>query len=212
MKALDQYINEALVKNHIVINNNYVDFKLPSGNLWATCNLGANSPEEYGNYYMWASYRDNSKDNCCWENVPFNDGEDVYSSSALSFWENKFLKNNILLPSNDAANIELKSNWFIPTEKDFEELLARTNYRWTTYNDVKGYMFTAGDEQMFIPAAGFRYDNTTDSDNLHGKLWSSTLNPYKGWLAANLTFGSGDILMDYSHRCNGLSIRPILKK
>lgn len=95
MKTLDQYISEALVKNHIdVIKYPYVDLGLPSGTLWATCNLGASSPEEYGEYYMWGSVKDNSDDDCSWKNYPFNDGYEGFDGDAWETNKDKIIDKN----------------------------------------------------------------------------------------------------------------------
>lgn len=212
MKNLNTYISEALVKKHIIVNNEYVDLGLESGNLWAKCNLGANNPEEFGKYYMWGSIQNNDKQSCDWPNTPFNDGKNDYSiTTYLENKKNIVDSNGILLPENDAAYVELGDKWCMPTKKDFEELLNSTTQKWCDFKGVKGVKFTSkkNDNTLFIPAGGLKQKQTSGLDGAC-ELWSSTLSTYAG-CAERLYFKYRNKWIQGMARCFGLPIRPVYK-
>ena len=134
-----------------------VDLGLPSGTLWATMNVGANSITDYGNYYQYGK------------------GADDYSvTSGQSVYEGI---ENPLAESADTATQVWGGNWHTPTSTQFQELTANTTYEWTTINGVNGGKFTAKDgsgNYIFIPAAGTHSEGSLDGVNVWGNIWSST--------------------------------------
>ena len=129
----------------------YVDLGLPSGTLWATCNVGANAPEEYGDYFAWG------------ETAP----KDVYNWSTYQYYDGSNLAKytgsdglTTLLPEDDAATTNWGNEWRMPTKEEWQELLDNTTNKWTTQNGVNGRLFTGSNgNSLFLPAVGFRWDD-----------------------------------------------------
>ena len=190
----------------------YVDLGLPSGLLWATCNVGADTPEDYGDYFAWGETQ--PKDTYNWSTYQYCNG----SSSTLtkycnnsSYGYNGFTDNlTTLLPEDDAATANWGNGWRMPTKEEFQELYNNTTVTWTQQNGVNGRLFTASNgNSLFLPAAGCRRDSSLYSAGSLGYGWSSSLlagTPTNAWL---LYFGSGSYSMrDYDRGC-GRSVRPV---
>ncbi|MGN1259633.1 MAG: SUMF1/EgtB/PvdO family nonheme iron enzyme, partial [Alloprevotella sp.] len=163
---------------------------------WATCNVGANTPEEYGNYYAWGETSPKSsydEDNCkTWECSMGDIGGD---------------------PEYDAARANWGSNWRLPTDAEFEELIDNCDYQWTTQNGVAGVRFTSkrNGNSIFFPAAGWRIVSFTDAAGERGNYWSSTPS-FDGdtQFASGLYFDSGgSAYTDGDNRDFGRQIRPV---
>ena len=167
----------------------YVDLGLPSGTLWATCNVGADTPESYGDYFDWGETQ--PKDYYDWSTYQHGNWNGSYykltkycNQSAYGY--NGFADNLIVLqPSDDAATANWGDGWCMPTEVQWNELYQNTNNKWTTQNGVNGWLFTASNgDSLFLPAAGFRWDDVLDNVGLDGFYWSSSLftdNPSNAW-------------------------------
>ena len=170
--------------------NDYVDLGLPSGLLWATCNVGANVPEEYGDYFAWG------------ETTP----KDTYTEENYTYSENP-----AILPSNhDAATANWGGGWRMPTQAEFEELYNNTTNEWTTQNGVIGCLFTAANgNSLFLPAAGFRVRSGLYGAGSFGYYWLSSLDtdyPNDAWL---LYFNPVYCGMGSGGRDAGQSVRPV---
>jgi uncharacterized protein (TIGR02145 family) len=192
--------------------DDYVDLGLPSGLLWATCNVGAYTPEEYGDYFAWGETQ--PKDTYNWSTYQYCMG----SSSTLtkycsnsSYGYNGFTDDlTTLLPEDDAATANWGSGWRMPTKAEWQELLDNTTVTWTTQNGVSGRLFTAANgNSLFLPAAGYRSgSNLYDAGSL-GDYWSSSLytdNPIYAW---NFYFNSGSYNMNGYLRLYGFTVRPV---
>ena len=140
-------------------DHGYVDLGLPSGLLWATCNVGAETAEEYGDYFAWGETQ--PKDYYYWSTYQYCNG----SSSTLTKYCNNssngyngYTDNlTTLLPEDDAATANWGSDWRMPTNEEWQELYNNTTVTWTTRNGVDGRLFTASNgNSLFLPAAGFR--------------------------------------------------------
>ena len=193
-KLTEISINE-LTESVSANGHEYVDLGLSVK--WATCNVGANTPEEYGNYYAWgetstkSSYDD---DNCkSWERSM----SDIRGNS-----------------SYDAARANWGSNWRLPTASEFEELIDNCDYQLTTQNGVEGMRFTSkrNGNSIFLPAAGWRYGTSLDDAGGYGIYWSST--PYEGdtqfayYLFFNL---GGSATTGWIRRDGGQPVRPVVE-
>ncbi len=192
----------------------WVDLGLPSGLLWAECNLGATKPEEYGDYYAWGET--STKEVYTWETYMYCTAVDEEG------WVKTLSKYNTdsvygtpdhlttLQPSDDVATQKLGDGARMPTETDWRELIANTSSRWTTENGVYGRKLTAANgKSLFFPAAG-----TSDGSGLHyaggfGVYWSSSLYadyPYNAWgFAFYLSYQS--VYRD--DRLYGFSVRAV---
>ena len=190
----------------------YVDLGLPSGLLWATCNIGADAPEDYGFYFAWGETQ--PKDNYDWNTYQYCNG----SSSTLTKYCNKsnygyngFTDNlTTLLPEDDAATANWGSDWRMPTKEEFQELYNNTTVTWTTQNGVNGRLFTASNgNSLFLPAAGCRYDGSLNDVGSYGYYWSSSLDtdyPRDAWY---FDFGWDYYGMFSGYRSFGQSVRPV---
>ena len=140
-----------------------VDLGLPSGTKWANMNLGASSPEDYGDYYSWGetSTKTNYSDGAGYQYYGLNIGAD----------------GNIRITDNDVAYIKMKpiNDWCLPTSSEYDELLNGNycRWEWTTLNDVSGYKVTSKmavytDRSIFMPASGFVVGNTNSYSYSYG--------------------------------------------
>ena len=197
-----------------VIEHAYVDLGLPSGLLWATCNVGAHAPEEYGDYFAWGETT--PKDIYNWGTYQYCMGSS--SSTMTKYCNNSEYGYNgftddltTLEPSDDAATANWGGGWRMPTKAEFEELYNNTTMTWTTQNSVNGRLFTASNgNSLFLPAAGYRYYSSLYDAGSYGFYWSSSLStdyPNSSWA---FRFDSGNYNMhDISRRCYGQSVRPV---
>ncbi|MBQ8761339.1 MAG: hypothetical protein IJZ06_07965 [Bacteroidales bacterium] len=181
----------------------YVDLGLPSGLKWATCNVGATTPEEYGNYYAWGETT--TKDTYTEENSL------TYGVSISKLQTQGIIDGNgNLTPSYDAATANWGGGWRMPTEEEMNELLDHCKWEWTEVNGVKGArVIGANEKSIFLPAAGRRYGSSLYYTGRGGTYWNSTPNG-NDYSAYYLYFDDGDepeIWNDY--RNGGQTVRPI---
>ena len=138
------------------MNHDYVDLGLPSGTLWATCNVGANVPEEYGDYFAWGETRPKSE--YSWENYKYCKGEKQYTKYCCDsdFGFNGFTDNlTVLQPEDDAATVNWGNGWCMPTDDQWKELLENTRSKWAKRKGIVGRLFIASNgKSLFLPAAG----------------------------------------------------------
>ena len=190
----------------------YVDLGLPSGLLWATCNIGADSPEDYGDYFAWGETR--PKDTYNWTTYQYCMGSSntltKYCNDA-SYGYNGFTDNlTVLEASDDAATAQWGNGWRMPTQAECQELLNNTTNIWTTQNGVNGRLFTATNgNSLFLPAAGYRRGSSLYDAGTYGFYWSSSLYTVYPGGAWYLYFHSSDCYMDYFNRYYGFTVRPV---
>lgn len=148
----------------------YVDLGLPSGTLWATCNLGADSPEDIGDYYAWGETA--AKDVYDWKTYRYC----VYVNGCYEMTKYCIADGlTVLEPGDDAARASWGDNWRMPTREEWEELYQNTSCIAVTQNGVDGMLLTGmNGNSIFLPTTGYRIDNELVSDAL-GIYWSSTL-------------------------------------
>ena len=193
----------------------YVDLGLPSGTLWATCNIGANAPEGYGDYIAWGETQ--PKDTYNWSTYQYCNGGDGWNTltkycNDSNFGYNGFTDNQTtLLPEDDAATANWGSDWRMPTKEEWEELYNNTTMTWTMQNGVSGRLFTASNgNSLFLPAAGYRSDSYLDNAGSDGYYWSSSLyTDYPSYNAWEFYFRSGSYLMIDVNRNLGRSVRAV---
>ena len=206
-------LNEINMMPTMEVTIPYVDLGLPSGLLWARCNVGANTPEGYGDYFAWGEVhpKDYSYE---WNTYQHCNGR---PRTLIKYCTNPSFGNGgyadyltILLPKDDVAAANWGNGWRMPTKEEWQELLNYTTHIWTTQNGVNGSLFTASNGySLFLPAAGGR-----GADNLYGAgndgyYWSSslyTLNPSSAWKYFFYSNGS-DMAIDV--RYSGFTVRPV---
>jgi hypothetical protein len=203
-------------------DHEYVNLGLPSGVLWATCNVGADSPEEYGDYFAWGETE--PKDNYDWDSYKWMTGgmfskegvnkytiADYHISEVWYDSNGKFIGDNktILELSDDAANVNWGGDWRMPTIEDRDELRTECTWTWTTKNGVNGYTVTGPNgNSIFLPAAGYRFGSYLYEAGSDGIYWSSSLYSDYSGCAYSLVFNSD--FVDYYSRCEGYPVRPVI--
>lgn len=189
---------------------------------WAACNLGASKPEEYGGYYQWAGVEDVTSTEIYLgiSNCPYHTGSSDNSgwykyipSDKPSYWypAGEPDKKTVLDPEDDAAHAKLGGSWYMPTSEDFKELQDNCDVEWTTLNGVYGRRFTSrkNGNRIFLPAAGCRTANSSNSVGSQGNYWSSSLHTEAPDHAYYFIFGSDEVRANISYRYYGQSVRPI---
>ena len=192
----------------------YVDLGLPSGTLWATCNVGASSPEDYGNYIAWGER--STKSTYDWSTYNWCNGSKTTMTkycTKSSYGNNGFTDNKKELdPEDDAASV-WGSAWRMPSQEQFEELInsSYTTTEWTTQNGVNGRLITSksNGNSIFLPAAGYRSNSSLIYAGSGGAYWSRTLNESDPGYALDLGFDSSYISSYDSYRYYGRSVRPV---
>jgi hypothetical protein len=167
----------------------YVDLGLSVK--WATCNVGATKPEDYGDYFAWG------------ETAP----KSTYSSSNYSYSDN-----TTTLPlKNDAANVNWGGDWRMPTKEEQDELRTECTWVWETMNGVEGYtVIGPNGRSIFLPATGFRANSDLNNAGTYGYYWSSSLYVERPGYASLLAFVSERVDWSATDIYGGLTIRPVL--
>lgn len=203
-----------------------VDMGLPSGLKWASYNLGATKPEEFGDYYAWGEVAPRSE-NFTWEAYKFYTGMNEYSNVELSKYFSSVDNLKILQLGeksgetvDDAARARLGGKWRMPTEEDFKELYINCDilHGFTTYNGVTGFKFVNTEHPekwIFLPAAGCLGDDTLKPGTSYLRYWSSTRHDVEK-CAACLRFyvesGGSLASINFDTRYFGFSIRPVCEE
>ena len=193
----------------------YVDLGLPSGTKWATCNVGANSPEEYGDYFAWGETK--PKSTYDWSTYKWCNGSSKTMTKYCTrsdYGYNGFTDNlTELQPEDDAATANWGSGWQMPSLDQIKELLnsSYTTTKWTQLNGVKGRMITSksNGNSIFLPYAGGRRDGELYYAGNHGNYWSSSLYPSYDYDACYLYFGSDFWSWSGNYRSYGHSVRAV---
>ena len=197
--------------NHPTNNHEYVDLGLSVK--WATCNVGATKPEEYGDYFAWGEVE--PKDEYSWStykwcNGSYNSLTKYNNSSSYGTVDNK----TVLEAADDAATANWGGAWRMPTKEEQDELRENCTWTWTTENGVNGYRVTSNkegytDKSLFLPAAGYRNDSSLYSAGSNGFYCSSSLYTDDPYYAYGLYSGSGYLYWDGITRHYGQSVRPV---
>ncbi len=199
-------------------NYEYVDLGLTSGTLWATCNVGATSPEAYGDYFAWG------------ETIPHQanaDGDTIYNWSTYKHCNGSYItltkyctnstygtvdNQTTLEAADDAVTANWGGTWRMPTRAEQDELCSECTWTWTTLNGVNGYRVTSKEDtskSIFLPAAGYRDESGLVSAGSYGYYWSSSLRESYPNCAWYLNFLSGRHGTSYSNRYYGYTVRPV---
>lgn len=215
----------ALVTPFVIISVNqyhshdYVDLGLSVK--WATCNVGADKPENYGDYYAWGEIE--TKSDYSLSTYKYCNGElnKITKYCNISFFGNNgFTDNKTKLDLNDdVAHVKWGDNWRMPTKAEFEELLSNCTWTWSQQNGVTGYIVTSNktgytNRSIFLPATGYRVDTSLIQDGAWGSYFSSSLStdyPSDAYacqigLNSNLTI---QVTMQANGRMSGLPVRPV---
>ena len=192
----------------------YIDLGLPSGTLWATMNIGASCPEDYGDYFAWGETT--PKDYYDWSTYQWcNGSENTLSKYCTnSSYGNEGFTDNLteLDPEDDAATANWGAEWRMPSPEQIQELLNNCSRQWTKRNGVKGRLFTSkiNGASLFLPAAGYRYGSNLNNAGSYGYYWLRVLNSSTPNYAYNLYFNSGSVAFnEIGYRINARSVRAV---
>lgn len=167
----------------------WVDLGLPSGIKWATCNVGANYPAEYGNYYAWG---------------------EVVSKRSSNMSNYTYLENPTNLPASADVAAKLSNGWRMPTKKEIAELKNYCKVTSSTINDTNGLLFTGPNgNSIFLPFAGYRSGSELLNAGFYGFYWTSSINTEDKNSVWYLDIGSGKAGISTCYREYGRSIRPV---
>ena len=204
-------------------SHEWVDLGLPSKNKWATCNVGADKPEAYGDYFAWGET--SSKSDYSWSTYKYGtalnqltkycniaaQGKDGYTDASNPDIGGILTE---LLKEDDAARANWHGEWRMPTQADFNELITCTTSMWTNdYNGtgVEGRIFKGyNGNSIFLPAAGGKSEYSSNSAGTKGLYWSSTLIMDYPHGAYQLTFDNSEAWRGETDRDCGHTVRPII--
>lgn len=203
---------------------------------WATCNVGATKPEEYGDYYAWgetepyykvgyaqespqAHWKDGYSAGYGWSTYKYCKGSTSTTLTKYcndsSYGKNAYTDTKTTLdPDDDVAHVKWGGDWRMPTKDEFTELLNDCTWTWDMLNGVDGYRVTSNksgytDRSIFLPAAGFRWGMNLSRVGSYGYYMSSSLytdSPDGAW---DVYFVSGSHNTSSSSRYSGQSVRPV---
>ena len=190
--------------------HDYVDLGLPSGLKWATCNVGATTPEGYGDYFAWGET--SPKDNYDWSTYKYCNGSQITLTKYNADSSRGSVDNKTTLDlSDDAARANWGDNWRMPTYAEIKELINNCKWTWTNQNGVNGYKVTSktNGNSIFLPAAGDRRGTSVSGVGSYGHYWSSSLYESDPSRPYFLGFKSGNVDWYYNFRDYGLTIRAV---
>lgn len=201
------------------INNNgydYVDLGLPSGTLWATCNVGASKPSESGLYFQWGDKQGYTEGQ-----IGIGDGKKKFALDWSDYkWGEspnftKYKRDGAMLElEDDAAHVNMGGSWHMPTPNQIKEFLSNTTSTWTTLDGVNGRLFISkkdSSKSIFIPAIGIAWEGSVYGSRDGGFIWSSTLNNGGIGNGQVLAYCSDSVsLFSYVGRFDGLPIRGVI--
>ncbi len=203
----------------------WVDLGLPSGTLWATCNVGAKNPEDFGVYFAWGETK--PKEDFSWATYIYCLGT---ANSLTKYCHDRSIGHDgfadmlsELLPEDDAATVNWGEDWQMPSQAQLEELYNRDNTTqiFTTQNDVDGWLITSKSNggKLFLPAAYNQYMAPDGNIRINlGGYWSRSLNTsdshtaYVQRISYTRPWDFNDTQGTNDYRYQGHSVRPVLKK
>ena len=157
---------------------------------WASHNVGASSPEDFGGYYAWCETEEKSD----------------YSLKTCKYYQGS----NISGTQYDVAHVKWGGSWRMPTLDEIIELMYNCSWKWTTYNGVKGQLVTGPNgNSIFLPAAGYRYRTSVGYVGYGGYYWSAPHYETAGYSAYYLHFSSLMNVCSHENRGRGCTVRPV---
>lgn len=182
---------------------------------WASWNIGASKPEEYGDYYAWGETA--AKSEYSWTTYKWRRDDDSLISKYCNIAgygtaDNKFT----LEMSDDVARQDWEGEWRIPTMKEVLELQDYCSWTWTTLNGVNGYEVTGKktgytDKSIFLPAAGYLQSTDINDIGVKGFYWISSVDENDPFCAYSLQLRSFLVVAGDCYRQYGISVRPVSK-
>lgn len=190
----------------------YVDLGLPSGTLWATCNVGASSPEESGDYFAWGETQ--AKTTYDWSHYILCEGNSITLTAYCTSTKYGTVDGiSELASSHDAATTRWGKAWCMPTDAQARELLSSgyTRITRTTINDIDGFVISSlsGDASIFLPAAGTISGTNLSAKGDVGYYWTKSLQTGDSSSARYMFLDFYSANTDKMLRTSGCPIRPV---
>ena len=193
----------------------YVDLGLPSGIKWATVNVGALRPDDYGKYYSWGE-AENKAGNHYWTNYKWGSYDSLSkycNDDRIGTVDNK----SQLELEDDAARANWGGKWRMPTKEELEELRDNCTWTWHQWPNpnggaVNGFLFTSktNGNTIFIPAAGAHGDSPNPrAMGYSANYWSSTLDTTNPIVAHSMDFTTSAVTIKFTNRYMGCTIRAV---
>ena len=215
-RAVDEQSDKPVLADDLngntVNGHEWVDLGLPSGLKWATCNVGASSPDEYGDYFAWGET--SPKSEYKWDNYLFrlsgNSGSNVTFSKYNTEGSHGTTDNKKRLDlMDDAASATWGGSWRMPTTAEQEELRTECIWTWTTLKGKNGYKVTSktNGNSIFLPAAGERDGVKLYGNHTFGRYWSASLDSSNEAYSINFYLDTVYSYCDF--RCYGYPVRPV---
>ena len=192
------------------------------GPYWATTNIGAENPEDYGYYFWWGDTVGYKCEGDAWVATDGSSSSYSFSSGNTPTYnkdiatlqsEGWITADSVLVPEHDAAHVHWGGNWRMPTKQELSDLDSKCDWTWTTVNGVNGYVVKGKGAyalaSIFLPCAGYGNGTSLYYAGSYGYYWSSVpASGYNGIYAWGLIFNSGYHYYHY-YRYNGQSVRPV---
>lgn len=211
----NQNMNNIGFSSYAETSKEYVDLGLPSGTLWATCNIGATKPEESGFYFAWGETMPKKiYDWSTYKWTKLNSEGDIDSLIRYNFNKTYGVVDSIstLFPKDDAAIVNLGKDWRMPTKEEIVELYENCKYCWTEINGVSGAKFTSSNgNSIFLPAAGTQESFVYNEGNV-GYYWTSSFDGDTAAYVLYFYFHSEEATSGKTVRFIGVPIRPVRSK
>lgn len=220
--------NEGMVQQTNNKKNNYEYVDLGLSVKWATCNMGAEKPEDSGDYFAWGEA--GTKSTFKWDNYKFRISGNSYQDLTFSKYNTDPARGSVdsitvLAHTDDVAHVRWGGNWRMPTIEEFQELIDNCTWTWTELNDSfkSGYIVKSNipgytDRSIFLPAAGWKGEELS-LQGMFGCYWTASLNSHQPFSARRVEFAANQEMMALSSgtinstfsasRANGLSVRPV---
>lgn len=192
-----------------IASHDYVDLGLSVK--WATCNLDATKPEEFGNYYAWGETALDSV--YSWDAYKYGTDFDALTKYCNNSSYGTVDNLTTLEAADDAATANWGSEWRMPTIDEWKELISDCTWKWVSLNEIDGYEVKSSKNgnTLFLPAASCRRAEDLGFPSAHGCYWSSSLGTDNPSGAQSVFFYSGDHYTGNSSRCYLQTIRPVSK-
>jgi hypothetical protein len=204
---------DQLVSYEYITKHEYTDLGLTSGTLWANTNVGADSPEGYGDYFAWGETKGfySGKDYFDVSTYKYCNGSETTMIKYCTESEYGEVDNKTELDlEDDAAYVNWGSDWQMPSDAQWTELRTECTWEWTTLNEVYGRKVTGPNgNYIFLPATGYCLNNTVSYLGAGGRYWSRTLYPGYSNCACRMRYNKKEVLRRNGHRYYGFSVRPV---
>ena len=178
---------------------------------WASMNVGATTPEEYGDYFAWGETT--SKETYNWSTYKYCNGSYSTITKYNTLSSSGTVDNKIVLEAaDDAAAVNWGGSWRMPTHAELTELQTECTWTWTGQNGVLGYKVTSktNGNSIFLPAAGYREDSSLDYAGAYGFYWSSAVSVASySRQAFDVAFYYNNVYSGSGDRSRGQSVRPV---